>query len=353
MSLATYIAITIALSWVGFGAYQLFRLLGPSLYLRRIMLWLVVGLSLGMPLFHPAFRLNIPVLQPHMAPVIAQAPATVEEFCSCQAPDTHDIILFHASQMYDVILGSRGWMELILLIGGIAFAFIWLRTIVKMTRWTLFARRFAASEILDGKEYQLVRGWKGSQAGSLRWFGKYIFWNDSMDQLSETDRKAVLRHEWSHIAQANTWEKVVLGAIKMVWFLNPIHYLLHRELEALSEFTADQYAATENRKAYATLLLRVHTAQHALPIQLLGGHPLKKRIKMLLEPPKSHRRRMLASVVGIALLFSGELFADSVIRREMEDFAVYELLNQTNHQTGKTEFCRKCTYETVEQQMCY
>jgi hypothetical protein len=100
------------------------------------------------------------------------------------------------------------------------------------------------------------------------------------------------------------------------------------------------------------LLLRVQVAQAGTPLQMLGGHPLKKRIQVLLQPPRT-RHRLLAAVLGLALLFSGELFADSVIRREIQDFTLYEFLNESNHQTGKTEFCRKCTEETVLQQMCY
>lgn len=357
MTFLGFLISSVILSLVGMAVYYGFRPLNPGFRIRRVMLWTVLALSFGLPLLHPSLRVDSHSITPHVqsADISNVAPITLNEFCSCTDPGAHDVIMYNASRVYDVILGSSSWL-LILLVGvSVGFFVAFMIRLWMVTRMSVQSKKVAEATEVDGKLVWLVRGWDKSQAGSLRWFGRFIFWNDQLNQLDEKERQSVIWHEYSHIRQQNTLEKLILCLIQTVWFFNPVIYLMRAELEALSEYTADDYAAGRlgDKKRYASMLLKVKTAHRVPAMQMLGGSRLKKRITVLLGNGRSRSRRMIpAALAGFALLVIGDLYADSVIREQMKDFVVYELINRQHDETGKTEFCKKCTYEKVEAH-CY
>jgi Zn-dependent protease with chaperone function len=362
MSLLSYICSSILLSWMGLAAYGLLRLLKPSVTARRGMLWLVLAVSLILPLTPPftqtTYR-HISVqedangrLQATLHSPVPVGASNVHDFCHCAQPEASDMILYQTSRVYDFLL--RNQYVLLLLLTGTGFL-LTLRMFVQLGRLLWRTRRHRAEWIdLDGRRVRMVREVPGISAASLRLFGKYIFWNAALDALAPEEQVAVLLHEYSHLRQFNSWEKMFLAVLQLIWWVNPAFYFISKELELLSEYTADAYAVaqTGTRKHYASLLLRMKSSETFAPLQFFKSSRLRRRIELVLQTTPLPRMSLgPAIVLWILLMLPGELLTKRIVQDQLQDIEVYEFLTECNQVTGQLEFCRKCTYEVYEN--CY
>lgn len=361
MSLLTYIFSTILLSWAGLSAYWLLRYLRPAFAARKTMLWMILVLSLLLPLTPPFTQTNYRHIEARaekgtngaliISPVEVGA-SSVQEFCHCAKPHAGDVILYQTSRIYDFLL--RNQTILLCLLTGTGFLLM-LRMFVQLGMLMRKVRRYGAETVeIEGKKVQMVRDMPGLSAASLRLFGKFIFWNNQLDLLPTEEQRAILLHEYSHLKQRNSHEKIFLAVLQIFWWVNPAFYVISKEMELLSEFVADDYAVNKlaSRKHYAGLLLRLKTGEAFAPLQFFKGSKLKLRVECILKPEKSAKMQ-LAPALGLWLVLTlpGEMIAKSIVKEQLRDIEVYEFLTERNQQTGQKEFCRKCTYDLVEQ--CY
>jgi BlaR1 peptidase M56 len=347
MSLIAYILSSVLLSWIGAAAYLVFRRFWPLGQAPRLVIWLGIGLSLLLPLGG-----GLGPERPVATQAAVSAPQSVHDFCHCAQPGAGDVIRYHSSQLSDAMLAYR---PLIWAVFAVLLGLVLLRFGIGLLRLGLLTRRNAAEWItVEGQRVRLVRGVPGLRAGALRLGGRFIFWHDALDALDPQERRAILLHELSHIRQYNTYERLVLGLVQAIWFWNPAYYFFRRELERLSEYTADRFVVQRiaDARAYARLLLRFKTDQGLAMVSLFKGGELKRRVGYLLQPPRPAGVRVgMAFGLCVALLLPSELLAERMIASGIREIAVYEFLTAANHETGKKEFCRKCTYEAVE--ACY
>ena len=349
MSLFAYIIASLLLSLLGCGIYLLFKRLKPSSGQRRTMIHMVLLVSLLLP-FSPNFHLSGE--EDHLAHVTEESHG-INEFCHCSDPNTSDLILYRAHQVYDYMLYYQ--TELILVLSGIALFFVVLTLLRMGALFVLIRRSGAEVRKLDGYSYKLIRNAPQLAAGSFRLFGKYIFWNPVLDDLSETEKEAILHHEIAHLRQKNTLEKIGMSLLRGLWFFNPVWYYFNRELELLSEFQADAYASRKrgNAKAYAGLLLKVKTTKELALLHFFSkSRSLKARIQNLIQEQKQSRprRTWLAPglIAGILLLFATDFYAQTLISERIRDIRIYQYISIRHEKSGETEFCRKCTLEAVE-----
>lgn len=354
MNLIAYIISSILLSWVGAGVYLAFRRTRPGIRARRLMLWLIVGISLTMPLT-PGFNQVVlssgnPVFAQPGTPPLPADPQTLHDFCHCETPNAGDVIMYQASRIYDVLLSNQHIILIVLLVIGFLSL---LRLGFRLGLIWRLTRGYSAERIeVAGHKLRRIRGFERLAAGSIRFGGKYVFWHDRLDALPEAEQQAILLHELSHIRQFNTHEKLFLGFLQAIWLINPALYFFGRELEMLSEYTADEYAAgaAGNRKAYASLLLKIKSSAQFAPVHFFRGGRLRKRIERVLSPPVPRRgfQYFPAFLVALVFLFPGEIATQNLINEQIRDIRVYQFLTIQNHQSGASEFCRKCTYEAVD-----
>ncbi len=357
MSIPSYLLSSVLLSWIGIGVYLIFRWLRPEVKGQRTMIWLVIAASLIIPLFSPlgdyaGTHSHAPEqLHSYHASqdgFIPPAGLTLKEFCSCTEPQTRDVLLYQASRFYDVMLANAGLLTLILVSFMVFFLFRHGIGILKLYR---MIRRYPVEKITVGKHrVNLVRGFEKLSAGSIRLGKPYIFWNPDLDKLSASEQECIMRHELSHLRQFNTYEKIILSLLQGIWFFNPVLYFFRRELEFLSEFQADEYASrhVKSRREYAHLLLKVKSDQEFKLVHFFKGSSLRKRIERILKGhPRARLPLLPATVLGLLLLFSGDLIAQSLITDSIQELEVYEFMTQANEETGQEEFCKKCTYEIV------
>lgn len=321
------------------------------------MIWLVIVASLIIPLFSPlgeyagTHNHNPEQLHSYQTSVdgfIPPAGLTINEFCSCTEPQARDVLLYQASRFYDVLLANSGLLTVILISFMVFFLFRHSIGIWKLYR---MIRRYPVEKVKVGKHTaNLVRGFEKLSAGSVRLGKPYIFWNPDLDKLTHNEQQCIMFHELSHLRQFNTYEKIILSLLQGIWFFNPVLYFFRRELEFLSEFQADEYASrhVNSRRDYAHLLLKVKSDQEFKLVHFFRGSSLRKRIERILKGrPRARLPLLPATVIGLLLLFSGDLIAQSFITHSIQELEVYEFMSQANEETGQEEFCKKCTYEIV------
>lgn len=362
MSLLSYIFSTILLSWMGVGAYLLLRQLRPSFLARRSILWLILCASLLLPLTPPFTQTNYRHIQAQTGKEITQSATVinpmpvgatnVQDFCHCSQPHAGDVILYQTSRIYDFLLRHQLAIQAILT--GFGFLLM-LRIFVQLGRLLWRTRSHAAEWIkIEGILIRIVRDIPGLSAASLHCWGKFIFWSEVLDNMQTEDRNAVLLHEFSHIQQRNSSEKIFLAVLQLIWWINPVFYFISKELEQLSEYVADQYAVFHvgTPKQYAGLLLRMKTGEAFAPLQFFNGSSLKRRVEIVLQTKNKPKMNLaLALVIWVVLVLPGELLAKRIVREQLQDIEVYEFLTECNQETGQLQFCRKCTYEVWES--CY
>lgn len=138
-------------------------------------------------------------------------------------------------------------------------------------------------------------------------FFKNLFWKQSVLLESETGQQ-ILKHEMVHIEQKHSIDKVVMEIITSVFWMNPVFWLIKKELHLIHEYLADQ-KAIKNRdtKAFAQMLLASHFSGKVMPATspFLNSN-LKKRLIMLKKTKTkySYLRKILTLPVVFLLVFT-------------------------------------------------
>ena len=133
-------------------------------------------------------------------------------------------------------------------------------------------------------------------------FFNWIFWNRKIDATA-TDGVKIMKHEMYHVKQKHSFDIIFMELVCAVVWFNPIFYFIKKELKAVHEFLADEYAAdTEEKLYYAEIL--VFQAIGSCKQQLVNpffNNQLKRRINML-TTNKNSRHRYLRKILVLPLL---------------------------------------------------
>lgn len=139
-------------------------------------------------------------------------------------------------------------------------------------------------------------------------FFKSIFWNRQISFHSKEGQQ-IFRHELFHIRQQHSLDNLFIEIVTCIAWFNPLFYLIKKELKAIHEFLADQYAiSSSDRYAYAELLIMasIHTKQQSLTHPFFNTQ-LKRRIAMITQfknKKYGYWSRVMALPVAILLFCS-------------------------------------------------
>lgn len=116
-------------------------------------------------------------------------------------------------------------------------------------------------------------------------FFNYLFWNAAIDTQSVAGTK-IMKHEMYHIRNKHSIDNIFMELAVCVYWINPVFYLIRKEIKSIQEFLADQYAADEKNE-YANILLNhiFKTYTHSF-VNPFFNNQLKRRIMMLTTPKK-------------------------------------------------------------------
>ncbi|OQP54466.1 N-acetylmuramoyl-L-alanine amidase [Niastella populi] len=137
-------------------------------------------------------------------------------------------------------------------------------------------------------------------------FFRSIFWNHELP-FNSHDGQQIFRHELFHVQQKHSTDIILTEIVTAFFWFNPFFHILKRELKAIHEFLADQYAISDNdRYAYAELLVMQTLKANHIPItnHFFQNH-IKRRIAMITHKQSSrysYGSRLMALPL-LALLF--------------------------------------------------
>jgi N-acetylmuramoyl-L-alanine amidase len=139
-------------------------------------------------------------------------------------------------------------------------------------------------------------------------FFNYIFWNPAIDITSQ-DAYQILLHEYEHVKQKHSVDKLIVQLVLIVGWINPIFWIARKELFLIHEFMADKKAVQQgNVKALAKLLLvsSYPTTQHLFTNSFFFS-PIKRRLIMITKnttPQFSHYLQKLIVLPLAAIIIA-------------------------------------------------
>ena len=140
-----------------------------------------------------------------------------------------------------------------------------------------------------------------SEKGTPFSFFRNIFWGEEQE-INSQPAQQILRHEIYHAVHKHSADIVWIEFLTVVFWFNPFLFLIHRELRAIHEYTADEYASAEtDRFSYASLLLQNATGnKYPLTHPFFKTH-IKRRIAMITHAHKN-RKSLMARLLIIPII---------------------------------------------------
>jgi TonB-dependent SusC/RagA subfamily outer membrane receptor len=124
-----------------------------------------------------------------------------------------------------------------------------------------------------------------------------LFWKESIS-LQDEGGQQIFKHEITHIQQRHTWDRIYCQIVASIFWMNPINWIIQKELMTIHEFIADEEAVgNENVEIFAKMLLQTHYGNHFLnPTHQFFYSSIKRRIMMLTTSKNikySYARRLM------------------------------------------------------------
>ena len=109
-----------------------------------------------------------------------------------------------------------------------------------------------------------------------------LFWKETIS-LQDEGGQQIFKHEITHIQQKHTWDRIYCQVIASICWMNPMNWIIQKELMTIHEFIADEEAVgNENVEIFAKMLLQTHYGNHFLnPTHQFFYSSIKRRIIML------------------------------------------------------------------------
>jgi TonB-dependent SusC/RagA subfamily outer membrane receptor len=174
-------------------------------------------------------------------------------------------------------------------------------------------------------------------------FFNNLFWKETIS-LQDEGGQQIFKHEITHIQQRHTWDRIYCQIVASIFWMNPINWIIQKELITIHEFIADEEAVgNENVEIFAKMLLQTHYGNHFLnPTHQFFYSSIKRRIMMLttskLIKYSYARRLMVLPILVIAVgLVSIKVHATERIANKVASLkaVVFQVITDTAKPTEK------------------
>jgi TonB-dependent SusC/RagA subfamily outer membrane receptor len=168
-------------------------------------------------------------------------------------------------------------------------------------------------------------------------FFNNLFWKETIS-LQDEGGQQIFKHEITHIQQRHTWDRIYCQIVASIFWMNPINWIIQKELMTIHEFIADEEAVgNENVEIFAKMLLQTHYGNHFLnPTHQFFYSSIKRRIIMLTTSKHIKysyaRRLMVMPILVIAIgLVSIKVHATEHIANKVASLkaVVFQVLTDT------------------------
>ena len=170
-----------------------------------------------------------------------------------------------------------------------------------------------------------------------------LFWKETIS-LQDEGGQQIFKHEITHIQQRHTWDRIYCQIVASIFWMNPINWIIQKELMTIHEFIADEEAVgNENVEIFAKMLLQTHYGNHFLnPTHQFFYSSIKRRIIMLTTSKNIKysyvRRLMVLPILVIAVgLVSIKVHATERITNKVNEIkaVVFQVITDTAKPTEK------------------
>lgn len=136
------------------------------------------------------------------------------------------------------------------LVYALISAIILLSVIISMAKLYSILRRHQVQKINN------IKFIGTHEKGTPFSFFRFIFWNNQIDIHSITGQH-IFQHELVHVKEGHTFDKLFIQIILVVFWCNPLFWLIRRELQLIHEFIADKKAIQQHdTAAFAAMILQ-------------------------------------------------------------------------------------------------
>ncbi|MCZ2223783.1 MAG: M56/M15 family metallopeptidase [Chitinophagales bacterium] len=228
----------------------------------------------------------IPLVKINITQPLTEASATINQFIYVIAQNNSSF-----EEDFSLQAIAFNWNNFILIIYWsicCLFLFILLNALYKIY-WLLKSNSCKRL----GNVYLIATSAKGTPFS----FFKYIFWNNEIE-LNSSNGQQIFQHELIHVQEKHTIDKLIMQAVIVFGWFNPIFWLVKKELNMIHEFIADNKSIQNgNTSLLANMLLSVaYPQQQFLLSNPFFFSPIKRRIAMLTNtknPKWSYARKVI------------------------------------------------------------
>ena len=150
-----------------------------------------------------------------------------------------------------------------------------------------------------------IKFYNTDEKGTPFSFFRLIFWNNQV-AFNSSQGQQIFRHELFHVKEKHSSDILFMELLTSIAWFNPFFHLMKKEIKAIHEFLADEYAVSGNsRYEYAELLV-IHAINQrtASLTNHFFHHQIKRRIAMITSSnPTNRKSGYLRRVMVLPLLF--------------------------------------------------
>ncbi|HTE10393.1 MAG TPA: N-acetylmuramoyl-L-alanine amidase [Chitinophagaceae bacterium] len=205
------------------------------------------------------------------------------------------VIIYARNNQWSKWLTVQSTLYLIYIAGAIASAIVLFRSLA----WINQLRKKYTHEVIDQ-----LKIYNTTEPGTPFSFFRSIFWDNTIS-LDDKRGQQIFRHELFHVKEKHSADALLMEIICCIGWFNPFFHLIKKEIKAIHEFLADEYAVSANdRYDYAELLV-----SHAITQKTLGiTHPffhnqIKRRITMITQSNLIRHSGYISRIMALPLLF--------------------------------------------------
>lgn len=297
MTLLAYLLKVIVVSAIFYGYYRLFLRNKRFHHYNRFFLLSALLLSIVLPF------IRIPLLyQPH-DPINDAVYRTVSVINT-------DYEIDQVQQIAEPVPINESvftLMNSIYLLYAIGVLFLLTLVFKSLLYIRSLRKRYPAEEITS------LRFYNTHEPGTPFSFFRSIFWNDQL-AFNSREGQQIFRHELFHVQHQHSADRLLSEFLTAIFWFNPFFHLIKKELKAIHEFLADQFAISDSdRYAYATLLVQqaLEAGKHTVTNHFFQNH-IKRRIAMITQFKQSkygYWSRVMILPVAVLLFCFVTLYA--------------------------------------------
>ncbi|MGN6265955.1 MAG: N-acetylmuramoyl-L-alanine amidase, partial [Ginsengibacter sp.] len=210
-----------------------------------------------------------------------------------------DEVVIEYSKNSSFQIDTENLLEASYLLVSVIFLLIFFISLYKIKR---LKKKYPATKIED------ISFISTDAKGTPFSFFKSIFWNNAIDLHSRSGQQ-IFNHEIAHVKEKHSYDKIFMNLVLIFFWINPIFWLMRKELYMIHEFIADKEALEDSDiNAFAEMILQtVYPGQNFSVGNRFFYSPLKRRIMMLTKnknPKVSYYSRLLVLPLAAIVFFA-------------------------------------------------